>query len=199
MKPALVASLVLMPLLSMPVAAADDTWMREQLRQSTIAVRQLQDENSALKAQLAGAAKPVAEAKPSRAEINRVRAEAERAAQAARVPLEQELVLLKQQLQQAQMQLSAQEEERRRLAAAAGESAQCRTDNAELVAVSEELLAKYRDQGVWAALWQAEPVTGIPRARREALLEKYRAGIADGTFAGMGAAQVDTAAPGAMP
>ncbi|MGH8446732.1 MAG: hypothetical protein ACREVL_15785, partial [Solimonas sp.] len=55
----------------------------------------------------------------------------------------------------------------------------CERDNGELVGIGEELLGRYRDKGVWAALRDSEPVTGIPRVRLEALAQQYHARIVD--------------------
>ncbi len=55
----------------------------------------------------------------------------------------------------------------------------CERDNAELVDIANEVLARYRDKGVWDALRDAEPLTGIHRVKLETLAQQYHAKIVD--------------------
>lgn len=182
---------------SMPHAsAADDaTWLRDQLRQTTVELRRLQEENGALQTRLEKAAResaaPAAADTQTKIEARRARADAERI-QAENVRLQTELVAanecanaLQQSLATTQGHLQAAEQARVELTQAAGAAAQCERDNAELSRISLDVIARYRERGVWDVLRESEPLTGIQRARHEALTEKYRAAVIDATRAGI--------------
>lgn len=53
----------------------------------------------------------------------------------------------------------------------------CERDNAQLVDLAEEVLDSYRNKGVWDAMRDAEPLTGIHRVQLETLAQKYHARI----------------------
>lgn len=176
-------------------AADDATWLRDQLRQTTVELRRLQEENGALQIRLEKAAResaaPVAADTQTKIEARRARADAERI-QAENVRLQTELVAaneranaLQQSLAAVQGQLQAAEQARVELTQAAGTAAQCERDNAELSRISLDVIARYRERGFWDALRESEPLTGITRARHEALTEKYRAAVIDVTRAGI--------------
>lgn len=50
----------------------------------------------------------------------------------------------------------------------------CAKHNVALYKLDLELLAKYRDKGVWDALKQSEPVTGLSQVAVESMIEQYR-------------------------
>jgi chromosome segregation ATPase len=50
----------------------------------------------------------------------------------------------------------------------------CDERNAKLVGLTNELVAKYRDKGVWDALAQREPFTGIQEVRIQNAMQEYR-------------------------
>jgi len=54
------------------------------------------------------------------------------------------------------------------------ELAQCASNNAELCIIADELLTKYRDKGVGAALLQREPLIQVKKVELEQLTQKYR-------------------------
>jgi paraquat-inducible protein B len=170
--------------------ANDPAWLRDQLRQTTVELRRVQDENSALQVKLANAsASPVAKPADNRADVTKVRSEMRQ--EAAR--LQAELAAANAQLLSTQGALAAANAQaatasrdaaaaRQLLLQATQQVQACAQENGELVAISNTLLQKYRDRGVWDALREAEPLTGIARARHEALIEKYRGAIVDATL-----------------
>ncbi len=50
----------------------------------------------------------------------------------------------------------------------------CRTDNAKLASLADELMEKFREKGVVDSLLQKEPVTQIKRVELEEMLQKYK-------------------------
>lgn len=202
---ALCFTLLASPLLP---AADDAAWLRDQLRQTTVELRRLQDENSALQLRLQKAGTVSAPANPpadgaAKAEARRARADAERL-QAENSRLQAELAAaverntaLQQALLPLQQQVQASEQARAELASAASVAAQCEADNAELAKLGLELVARYRDRGLLDVLRGAEPLTGVARARHETLAERYRAAMVKATRAGVPA--VDAAADNINP
>jgi chromosome segregation ATPase len=59
----------------------------------------------------------------------------------------------------------------------AQELGHCRTNNADLVAIAEELVDKYRNKGVGAALLAKEPLTQIRKVEFERISQQYRTEI----------------------
>lgn len=49
----------------------------------------------------------------------------------------------------------------------------CQDNNAKLYAVSQELLDRYHRKGVWDALLQKEPVTGLREVQMQNILQEY--------------------------
>lgn len=197
-----IAGALLLLCASQPAFAADDaTWLRDQLRQTTVELRRLQDENSALQQRVekAGSEKPAPAADPqAKAEAKRARADAERL-QAENTRLQTELTAalerstaLQQALTASQTQLQTSEQARSELVTAANAAAQCERDNAELARLGLEVTARFQQRGVWDALRGSEPLTGIARARHEALAEKYRADLINATRAGVPAADANS-------
>jgi uncharacterized phage infection (PIP) family protein YhgE len=191
---------------------ANETRMRDQLRQTMLELRQLQDQNSELQVKLSGAqSAPVAVAKPapspktSRAELDKVRAEMRQAmtdavakVQADLDTSKAQLATLQQQLADATAQLNARNtatrEAEKRLAGSNLRADSCEKDNKSLVNISGQLLQRYHDMSVWQALWQSEPLTGLGHVQREQLVEKYRNGIIDASIGN--SAEPASAAPG---
>lgn len=189
--------LALLAALSVQTLHADPALdrMRDQLRQTILQMRQLEDENLSLKAKAATAMPaptPVA-AKVDNAELNRWRSaaqsERERAA-ALQLKLDQATVQI-QQLQQGLTQAgsaaNSQQQAARtlegQLKAALQQQQGCDSHNAELVSLATEILAKYRQQGFWQAVRDHEPVTGLYRVKLENLVQDYHNRIADATVA----------------
>lgn len=64
----------------------------------------------------------------------------------------------------------------------------CRSHNGQLVSAVDDLLDAYRNKGVFDALGEGEPFTGIGRVRLENLLETYRDAVQQATEPVAGAA-----------
>lgn len=90
---------------------------------------------------------------------------------------------LQQQLAQLTQTLQQTEEAKRQLeqtsAAQAKQIDVCGTNNAKLYQVNLELLDQYQRKGVWDALRQREPFTGLKQVEIESLVEEYRDKIED--------------------
>jgi chromosome segregation ATPase len=65
------------------------------------------------------------------------------------------------------------------LQARTGALGDCEAKNARLYEVNVELTDRYEKKGLWDALLQAEPFTGIRRVQIESILEEYRYRIED--------------------
>jgi len=50
----------------------------------------------------------------------------------------------------------------------------CNDNNAKLYAVSQELMARYQRKGVWDAILQREPVTGLKQVQIDNILQDYK-------------------------
>jgi predicted nuclease with TOPRIM domain len=50
----------------------------------------------------------------------------------------------------------------------------CVSNNQQLVKLNDELVKKYGEKGVWAAMTQAEPFTGIEQVKIENIMQDYR-------------------------
>lgn len=185
----LIASLLLVSALR--ADEVSDKRLRDQLRQTMLEMRKVQDENSELQMKLAGVAaqaKPVESARASRAEIDKVRGGMKQEIskmQAEMDAINERLSAAQQSLADALKQL---DEKNTLLKSAQGRVgvvgvriARCEKDNVDLVRISGELLQRYHDMGVWEAIWTKEPLTGLMRVRRENLVEKYRGQIIDAT------------------
>lgn len=172
--------------------------LRDQLRQTTTDLRQAQDENAELKLKLQQAQQPAAPApaaKPAPAvDDARLRSLAGKAeAESARA------ASLQQQLDQAQKALEQWKQAyEQAVALARGRDAEakkyqalyteadthgksCEADNVKLVQIGGELLDRYKHKGVWSAVSDAEPLTGLHRIEMEKLAQDYHARIVDAT------------------
>lgn len=178
----------LLPLLAavpMLVAAegALDTRLRDQLRQTILELRQLQDENARLKSQLnAAPARPAADPEAEQ-RLRRAVVEAGRLSTQGAL-LAQELDSAKAQIAELNRRLdsasaegrAAQGRERQigaELAAQRASSASCESHNAELVALGRELVDRYHARGFTDVLLDREPLTGVHRIRFETLVQTY--------------------------
>lgn len=81
--------------------------------------------------------------------------------------------------QQMRETIAARDELSFKLEATTKDYQQCFANNHDLVALNEELLASYKDKGVWAALSQREPVTGLGKVKMENMVQTYRHSISD--------------------
>lgn len=191
---------------ALPVAAqtAPDARLRDQLRQTTLQLRQLQDENSGLKAQVetlgkqALAVPVVAEPKVDDAELQALRAklrqEQVRAAdlQQKLEAVESNLTAWKQSYDQAVSLAKTRDADAKRLESQGEQTLvahqqtvsalqACVADNASLVQIGNELIGRYRDKGVWSAVRDKEPLLGLTKLEFEKLAQDYRGRIADHT------------------
>lgn len=182
---------------TMPAAAQSATpedRLRDQLRQTTLQLRQLEDENTDLKAKLdtasqqAAAAAQAPKASASEARLNRQLKDS-----AARTTaLEQQLDAMqksldqwKQAYQQAATVARTRDGDARALDAKLHESQSqaqsCEDKNAKLVKVSDELLERYRNKGAWESLKHEEALTGLDRIELEKIAQDYHGRIVDAT------------------
>lgn len=172
--------------------------MRDQLRQTTVQLRDAQDSIADLKAQLEKAnsqleaqraAPAVARPKPNSAETTALRNAVEERNQRiidVQQRLEDEQKLLgqwQQAYQQAAGLAKARDADAKKFEAQYAEASRrgetCGKDNAELVKISRQLLDRYKKKGVWSALRDEEPITQIHRILLEALAQDYHADIED--------------------
>lgn len=168
--------------------------MRDQLRQTVTQMRQLEDENLSLKAQLANVvpvkAAPVV-VKSNTVELNQLRANARRESEkstALQAQLEQANSQI-QQLQQSLSQLSFNAKTQQQsllnldgqLKTTNQKQSMCEEQNKQLAALSTELIDRYQQQNVWQALKNHEPVTGLYRVKLENMLQDYQGKISQAT------------------
>lgn len=183
--------------LSLPALAdqSSEDRMREQLRQTVMQLRQVEDENAELKNKAAAApAAPVVVQpkvdKASRAELENARRSG--AAQQQRADdLQKQLDDLKAQLAKVQaddaqalsVQVKAAQDAQARVdvvQAFADNDRTCLADNAMLVRINEALLKRYDERTPLDIFWRSEPVTGIPHIEVERLVQTYHAQVVDG-------------------
>jgi hypothetical protein len=176
-------------------ATAEDH-LRDQLRQTTLQLRQALDDNADLKAkldQLGAQQAPAAPAPKPPVDEQAAALRRNASAQAAQIAaLQQELDASKQSLAQWQKGYQdAAEQSRSRGADAKKFEAQfqdadhraaaCSADNAQLVQISNELLERYKNKGVWSTIADRELLTGIHRVELEKAAQDYHARIVDST------------------
>ena len=199
MRAALVIALAgLVPVAAFAQATAEAK-LRDQLRQTILQQRQIEDENNAIKAQLATATAAQADAKKLESSLG-----------AARVDeLERQQELLRNdylQLQKAYAEMSeayrSGQDKNTALSGQMKDTQQqlgaCTTHNQRLADLSGELLARYRDRGFFDVLLAKEPVTGLRRVELEKLEQDYRGKIRDERLAPANAeanAQANTKTP----
>lgn len=202
---ALLAGLMLCAGLAGAQSTEGEARLRAQLRDSTLQLRQAQDENASLRAhqqeleqQLkAGGAAPTKGRDTDTSALRKALAQRD-----------ERLSDLQEQLIEAQVQLKRSQESSARtdgeLRTSTGEVAQLRSQlqerqaayerlqeqlrlsedkNRELVNISGELLSAYEGKGVWSTLTDAEPLTQIHRVRLQTLAQDYQIKIKDRTLA----------------
>ena len=176
--------------LALPVQAqtAFDTKLRDQLRQTILELRQLQDENASLKARLvaAPAAPPAAVKSPdSEAATRRARAEAAKQTERA-TALEQTVAQLQQQLAEQQklatssataLKVAVEREQslQQQASALQTRSSSCEARNGELLKLSQELIQRYKQRSFSDVLLDREPLLGLHKIQFETILQEYEA------------------------
>ncbi|MBL6749565.1 MAG: hypothetical protein ISP90_03550 [Nevskia sp.] len=188
--------------------------LRDQLRQTTLQLRQALDDNADLKGKLDAQAQQAA-AQQAQAEAAKPSAQQQQQLAALQRDLAastQQAATLQQQLDAARQALAqwqkgyqdAAEAARTRGADAKKFEAQfqdadtrlkaCSADNASLVDISNELLQRYKSKGLWGAIADAEPVTGLHRVELEKAAQAYHGRIVDATVAPPGGAPAPASA-----
>jgi len=182
-------------------AQTPEARLRDQLRQSVTELRQVQDENAALKSELDNLRRngpaPVAAPTPApkaeapavdAAELRQARARASNEAARAR-QLEEQLaatqkVLVqwqdsqKQAAQLARTRDTAAREFETQLAQTRETVTACEAKNATLVSIADELVGRYRNKGALASVSDREPLLGLSR-KYELIAQEYRGRIID--------------------
>jgi hypothetical protein len=162
---------------------------REMLRRTQEALRESQAQNAELLAQKTAAEKQADEKlKAAGVELE----SAHKASRSAQAALQAQLqtaagkqteltglladanrqlaaVASKQQQTAGQLKQSQQD-----LEASKARNASCETKNLQLYQYSQELMARYQKKGVWAALEQKEPFSGVKEVRIENVLQEYQ-------------------------
>ena len=176
-----------------PASAADAdvkaSREREMLRRTQEALRQSQAENVELAAQKEHAVQEVDDKlKAATAQLDTVRKQSKSAEGALRSQLESSASAqadLNRKLADANRQIAALTSQQQgtagdlkhsqaQLEASKASNASCEAKNLQLYQYSQELMTRYQKKGVWAALSQKEPVTGIKDVRVENLLQEYQ-------------------------
>lgn len=170
--------------------------LRDQLRQTTLDLRQAQDENSALKLKLEQATPAVPAAQPAAAAADQAKlrglAVQVQAGNARATALQRQLDEAQKSLEQWKQAYDqvvalakARDAEAKKYQGLYGEAdtrgKSCEADNVKLVQIGDELLERYKHKGVWSAMGDAEPLTGLHRVDMEKLAQDYHARIVDAT------------------
>ena len=177
-------------------AEGPDERLRAQLRQTTLELRAAQEQLSSLKAENE-ALKAASTATPAKAATAEVDSRALAIAQSRAAGAAAEAAALKAQVEADRAALAkweaaykeaaevarSRDGELRRLseinASATTYGRDCATRNRELVDLGLELLDAYRNKGVWSALAEREPLTGLARVKLENAAQDYAGKIAD--------------------
>jgi len=179
---------------------AGDARLRDQLRQTTMQLRQLQDDNAAMKAKIdsgqcgATAAAPKADADDvAKLKKELQQAQAHVAALQKQVDAQEaSIATWKKSYEDVTNTARAKTIEAQRLDQQAQQASaetqrttatlqSCVSHNAELVKVADELVIRYKEKGVWSALRDKEPVLGVSHVEFEKIAQEYRGRIADAT------------------
>lgn len=189
---AVAVAMIALSVASSVFAAEGDTRAtreREMLRRTQEALRESQAQSAELSAQKAAAERAADEKlKAAAAQLDSARSTSRSAQAALHAQLEsaasaqadltrrladanRQIAQLTSQQQEAAERLKRSQQE---LEASKAGSASCETKNLRLYQYSQELVTRYRQKGVWAALAQKEPVTGIREVGVENLLQEYR-------------------------
>jgi chromosome segregation ATPase len=173
-----------------------DDRLRDQLRQTTLQLRQTEDENAELKAKVDTLSQQAAAAQPAPkkasddnpqlrhqlAESNTKVADLQQQLDAAQKTLEQ----WKTAYQQATTLARTRDTDARNLDAKLHESdahtTACEDKNAKLVQLSDELLQRYKGKGVWESLRNDEPLTQLHQVQLQQLAQEYHGRIVDATM-----------------
>lgn len=205
------AVLAVLLLSAAPALQADatlETKLRDQLRQTTLALREAQSMNAELKlkADTAAAEAATAKAAPAVPEVDPelvASRSALRSEQARAVALQGQFDDAKKQLATAQTQSAASaalvkqrdselQQRITELKEANGRIALLDTRNAALVDIGLQLLERYKQKTVWDALRDREPLTGLHRVQFETLVQDYRNRVLDAAAANPAPAQSAT-------
>ncbi len=195
---AVVCCLSLSAIVALPAQAqsAAETRLRDQLRQTTLALRDMEDQNTELKQKLAEAEQKPAAPAPAAPANSADSAKARRLEAELRAQTEKAATLQKaldqargtqEQWQTSYAQTAALAKSRdadaKKFEADAqslGERVQrCERDNAQLSTISEDLLQRYKNKGLWRAIGDSEPLTGLQRVQLEKLAQDYHSRIVD--------------------
>jgi chromosome segregation ATPase len=179
-------SLLLCCVLTMPltlsVSAADDPKAaKEQLRRLQQAQRKLEQEKTALAAQVSEADGKLGQARKSAARSERKNAELAEKVKAVEETRDQ----LAAKLAETEKHVAEQAEANRLLAAEGLQlkaalsrqeqaTVSCETKNVQLYGYGRELLVRYQNKDMWDGAAQREPFTGLKRVEIENVLEEYR-------------------------
>jgi len=166
--------------------------LRDALRQTTLQLRQLQDENAELRAKQQAAEQQLA-AKPKATAADAQLAGARRALEAKTAAA----ATLQQQLDDAQKALAEWQQARQQAVDLArkrdadatryqalyeqdeARAHSCEQKNAQLYTLGNELLEHYRNKGLWDTLRDDEPFTGVHRVQLEKLAQDYHDKLLD--------------------
>ncbi|PTQ87382.1 hypothetical protein [Agitococcus lubricus] len=164
--------------------------MRDQLRQTVLQMRQLEDENLSLKAKLANAntiaSAPVVKivTKDNSAELLKLRTTAQRELEKASALQKQidEMTQQNQQLQnyltEVKVMLSHQQQSilalNEKTLWAEKRQKICEQSNQSLLELSQEILQGYQKQNFWQAMRKHEPLLGLYNVKMETILQGYQ-------------------------
>jgi DNA repair ATPase RecN len=190
----IVASVCTLPVLAQSGGNAGDDRLRNQLKQTTLELRAareqlagLKAENEALKAVAAAVVAkpapvaPVVDSRTVRAlEAKTRELDAAHAELATARQTQQKWELAYREAADVARQRDG---ELRRLGDLATQAAafekSCTAKNHDLVQISQQVLDRYRDKGVFASLVASEPLTGLAKVRYENLAQEFAGKIAD--------------------
>lgn len=181
------------------IAVADEAGearLRDQLRQAVTQLRQLQDENAELKGQLQSATEQLASRPALAAAEDAQLLESRRLAEAQT----QKSASLQAQVEQDKTVLAQWRQSYDQVVGVAkacdaafkiieaqylevsGHVKTCDDDNAKLVEISEQLLDRYKNKGVFQAMRDQEALLGLQRMELERLAQDYHSRIVDATI-----------------
>jgi hypothetical protein len=167
------------------LAQSDDDKLRDQLRQTVLQLRQLQDTQATLQAQKTAAEQ---ERDALRAELAAAQAELQKAKHGSSetAALQQSLARMKDAYSQAAGGAQAAQADRdkaREAAEATGaQLEQCKARNAELVKIGNEILTRYHDVDFVDVLGLREPFTGLSEVDHQNAVQDYADKIEDQRF-----------------
>lgn len=212
---AVVAALLLTAAPALQADATLETKLRDQLRQTTMALREAQSQNAELKlkADTAAAEAAAAKATPAAPEVDPeliASRSALRGEQARAVALQGQLDEAKKQLAAAQTQTAASaalvkqrdaelQQRGTELKDAASRNTLLDSRNATLIDIGLQLLDRYKQKTVWDALRDREPLTGLHRVQFETLVQDYRNRVLDAAAANPAPPAAPAAAPDTAP